>query len=109
MSLEAAFSLSLVAVALLALPLFSKPQNEAQDFFLCSDAALSLVRLGSFAGRLQGDVAQMESLSGLCIEVSGDFSAASSCSPAAQERIVLTIPVSSGDSVHEAEVSCWRA
>lgn len=114
MSLEAAFALTLLAISASALPAFQLQKNTAPEFFLCSDAALVLVRAGAFSGAggqgLQEQVGELSGLSGMCIEagVQGGESA-SSCPPTDRGKISLSFPVSRFPSVATATVSCWPA
>ncbi len=105
MSLEAAASLLLVLVALSTLALFEVKQGHEGDFFLCSDAAVALVKTGAFSGgRLHLAVEEAYGISGLCISAGGE----GSCSYGGQERYSFSMPVWSGTEVQSAEVSCWR-
>ena len=113
-SSAAAFALTLLLIAATALPAFSQPKNSAPDFFLCSDAALALVRGGAFAdGSLQAKVDEMHSLSAMCIRAeSASFQPVSSCTSQPKEATAFSLPVwSSGmpsGSVQKVRVYCWR-
>ena len=105
MSLEAAASLLLVLIALSTLALFEVKQGHEGDFFLCSDAAVALVKTGAFSGgHLREAVEEASGISGLCISAGGQ----SSCSYGGQEKYSFSMPVWSGLGVQSAEVSCWR-
>ena len=108
MSLEAAFSLTLLLIALAALPVFSAQKNTAPDFFLCSDAALSLAKSGAFSnGGLQGRLDGMHDLAGMCFSA-GSLSSAGCSRDTEGEKISLSIPAFDGTELKEATVSCWR-
>lgn len=109
MSLEAAFSLTLLLIALAALPAFQAHKNPAPDFFLCSDAALALAKSGAFSsGSLQDSLNGMHDLSGMCFSAGSSSSAG--CSLAAPgEKISISIPAFDGTALEEATVFCWRA
>ena len=108
MSLEAAFSLSLLVIAASALPAFRLEKSEAPSFFLCTDAALALARSGAFSdGSVQEKVDSMAGLSGTCIDAEGISSSAQECVAQPREKTSLTVPVFNGISVQNAEISCW--
>ena len=109
MSLEAAFSLTLLLIALAALPVFSAQKNTAPDFFLCSDAALSLAKSGAFSnGGLQGSLDGMHDLAGMCFSAGSLVSAG--CSYASEGgKTAFSIPAFDGTELTEATVQCWRA
>lgn len=112
MSLEAAFSLALLIIAVSALPAFHPQKNPAPGFFLCSDAALALAKDGAFSDpsgmKLRGKVRQMERLSGMCIEAEALLAhAASSCAFVPREKTILSLPVHQDGLLLQARVSCW--
>jgi len=114
MTLEAAFSLTLLIIAAAALPAFLPQKNSAPDFFLCTDAAAALANSGAFSDatglQLQGQVNSMHALSGMCVEASVPLGRqASSCAKAKEgkEKTQLTVPVFDGNFVQNAGVSCW--
>jgi hypothetical protein len=112
MSLEAAFSLTLLLIAGTALPAFSPPENAAPDFFLCSDAALALAKSGSFSGtgqQLQAMLDEMHSLSGMCFSEGSIASAGCALQKNPQkEKTAFTVPYCSAGAVGKKTVSCWR-
>lgn len=108
MSLEAAFSLTLLFAAAYALPAFQPHRNAAPDFFLCSDAALALAKSGALSsGELQGALDSMHGLSGMCFS-SGSLSSAGCFADDEGEKISLSLPAFDGTQVREAALSCWR-
>lgn len=108
MSLEAAFSLTLLLIALSVLPAFQAQKNPAPDFFLCSDAALSLAKSGAFSsGKLQDSLNSMHDLSGMCFSAAS-IPSAGCPSGAKGEKISFSIPAFDGTALKEATVSCWR-
>ncbi len=114
MSLEAALSLVLLLMALQALALYQPKQQEAGGFFLCNDAAIVLVKTGSFSDQsgLEGGIKKISSLAGECVEASSPSASASSCpgTPAhSAEKLSFSFPVWQGSAVETATVSCWRA
>lgn len=105
MSLEAAASLLLLAAALSALPLFEVKSGSEPDFFLCSDAAMVLLKSGALSGDAQPQVLyEASQLSGLCLEY-GD---ASSCQYGGEEKFSFTFAIWRKGSLQNATVSCWR-
>jgi len=110
MSLEAAFALTLLLIAGSALPAFSQPKNAAPDFFLCSDAALALVKSDAFSdGSLQARLDSMHALSGMCF--SSGAAVSSGCAIAAQaggEKLSFSVPSYQGGALRKLAVYCWR-
>ena len=105
MSLEAAASLVLIAISLAALPLFEIRGGQENDFFLCSDAAVVLLKSGALSGAgVQQQINEAATLSGVCIEANG----ASSCGYNGEDRFAFTFPVWKDGRVQQSTVSCWR-
>ena len=109
MSLEAAFSLTLLLIAATALPAFSQPENTAPEFFLCSDAALALVKGGSFAdSSLQANLTDRHSLSGTCVSAEGRFSRGCSSPRPQSGKTAITVPFYRAGAVGKATIYCWH-
>ena len=105
MSLEAAASLALIFISLAALPLFEIKVGTENDFFLCSDAAVALLKSGALSGAsARQQINEAASLSGMCIEAGG----ASSCGYDGEGRLAFTFPIWRDGRVQPSTVSCWR-
>lgn len=110
MSLEAACSLLLLIISI---PLFSAPslqKGSAHDFFLCSDAAVVLLKSGAFLsqGALEEKARQASALSGLCISASSPGAVAFPCQGRGSQEFSLSFPLWQSGTLSQAAVSCWR-
>ena len=110
MSLEAACSLFLLIISLSLFPAPSLQKGSAHDFFLCSDAAVVLLKSGAFSSQaaLGEKTGQASGLSGMCISASSPGASASSCTGRGAQEFSFSFPIWQHGSLSQAEVSCWR-
>ena len=109
MSLEAAASLLLLFCAASMLALYHFPQQQASDYYLCSDAAIVLSKIS--AGGLRQSLDELSNASGLCMQAQlngTSFSSGSGCSTHATQRFSLSFPVWEGDEAEMLSLSCQR-
>jgi hypothetical protein len=111
-SLEAAFSLAMVFVALSYLQAFEPQNEEAGGFLACSDAAKALSEARAFSSQetLQRAVDDAGALLGTCVDAQSEGLAATSCENGAQgaQKTAFSIPAWSGGKLLHARVWCYH-
>jgi hypothetical protein len=108
-SFEAASAILLLFVAASAIPLYQFQKSHAQEFFLCSDAAILVSKSGDFShGSLLLQAQEIKELSSTCLslQIAGE-GPVSSCELEKGEVFSFTFPVWS-EGLQELRLKCWR-
>ncbi|MFA6213698.1 MAG: hypothetical protein WC717_00270 [Candidatus Micrarchaeia archaeon] len=113
-SLEAAFSLTLFAVAAAHLLAFSPQEETAGEFLACADIAGALAESRAFSsqGALSARVAEAGALSGACVEAEAGGAGASSCGAGEDgngEEYSFSFPIWKDGRLGEARAACHAA
>ncbi|MEM4633535.1 MAG: hypothetical protein QW275_00065 [Candidatus Anstonellaceae archaeon] len=107
LSIEAAFSLLLLALATSTIHFFHFASQEASDYYLCTDAAILLS--GASEEGLDDYAQKLSSESGLCISAKlNSRNAPSGCIGKGKEAFAFSIPFWSKERVERLEIHCSK-